>query len=262
MSYGTLYSPCKILCISLSDIDIPPAFRRRKWTDEDDELVRSIARYGVLQPVSLRRSGAKYQLISGTRRFYASRRAGLSKIPAIIYDIDSPESELMAFTENLQRKTLDFVEEAEELHRLITVHGISQEEAARRMGRSPSAVSNKLRLLHMPKELLYAARDAGLTERHVRALLRLSNSRTIAKVMQEIIEKDLSVSETEKYIDTIIRPKHDNVFALTGTGLFMNTLNRSAQVMRKSGYTVEISQTENSDFIELNISLSKKPSLC
>lgn len=262
MSYETLFSPCRILCISLSDISLPSAVRKRKWTEEDDELARSIARYGVLQPVSLRRDGSKYQLISGTRRFYACRRAGLKTIPAIIFDIDSVESELMAFTENLQRRSYDYVEEAEELHRLITVHGISQEDAARRMGRSPSAVSNKLRLLHMPRELLYKARDAGLSERHVRALLRLSNSRTIAKVMETIIENDLSVAETEKHIDQILKPKQDNIYALGSSVLFLNTVDHSADVMRKSGYAVDISKNESDDYIELNITLSKKPSLC
>lgn len=262
MSHETLFSPCRIIHVSLSDIDLPSACRRRRWTEEDDELARSIARYGVLQPVALRKGGSKYQLISGTRRFYACRRAGLKTIPAIIFDIDSVESELMAFTENMQRRPYDFVEEAEELHRLITVHGISQEDAARRMGRSPSAVSNKLRLLKMPRELLYTARDAGLTERHVRTLLRLSNSRTIAKVMQTVIENDLSVSETEKEIDKILCPAHENLFALSSPTLFMNTLNRSSELMRKSGYDVDLVQTETDEIILLNITLSKKPSLC
>ena len=93
-----IYSPSKILYISLSDIDIPPIYRMRSWTDDDDELVRSIARYGVILPVTLRRSGSKYELLSGKRRFYASRRAGFKKIPAIIVDLTSPEGELMAFT--------------------------------------------------------------------------------------------------------------------------------------------------------------------
>ena len=139
-----LYSPAKILYISLSDINMPSAYRKRSWTEEDDELVRSIARYGVLLPVTLRRNGNKYELISGKRRFYACRRAGMSKIPAIILDVTSPEGELMALTENHTRKTLDYIEEAEELSRIITVHGLSHEEAARRIGKSPSAVSNKL----------------------------------------------------------------------------------------------------------------------
>jgi len=262
LSQQQLYCPSKILYISLSDINLPPAYRRRQWTSDDDELARSIARYGVLLPVTLRRGDNKYDLISGTRRFYASRRAGLRSIPAVIVDLSSPEGELMALTENHNRKAFDYVEEAEELHRIITVHGLSREEAARRMGKSPSAVSNKLRLLNMPKELLYYARDSGLTERHVRALLRLSNSRTIARVMETVIEKDLSVSETEQHIDEILNPKKENILALGSTGLFLNSVYHSADMMQKSGYRVDIQKRENESSIELNITLSKAPSLC
>lgn len=258
MSDKALYSPSKILYISLSDINMPPAYRRRKWTEDDDELARSIARYGVLLPVTLRKSNGKYELISGTRRFYACRRAGLRKIPSIIVDISSPEGELLAFTENHNRRACDFVEEAEELSRIITTHGISCEEAARRIGKSPSAVSNKLRLLNMPKELLYTARDAGLSERHVRALLQLSNSRTIARVMQEVIENDMSVSETEQRIDEILHPKKESIIALGNIGIFMNTVYHGAEVMRKSGYDIEIAKRENDSCIQLGIIISKK----
>lgn len=262
MSQHMLYSHSRIRYIPLADIDVPPIYRRRKWTSEDDELVRSIARYGVLLPISLRYGNEKFELISGTRRFYASRRAGLHKIPAVIFDIDSPEGELIAFTENMQRKSLDFVEEAEKLHRLITTHGISQEEAAKRMGKSPSSISNKLRLLNMPKELLYTARDAGLTERHVRALLRLSNSRTIASVMDKIIDNNMSVDEAEKYIDNLLNPKSENIFVFSDIGLYLNTIERGGETMRKSGYTVEIVKEETSEQIDMHITLSKFPSLC
>lgn len=262
MAIPSVYTPSKIIYISLSDINMPPASRRRKWTEEDNELVRSILRYGVLQPVTLRQTSSRYELISGTRRFYACRRAGFHKIPAIILDIDSCEGELLAFTENCQRRTYDFVEEAEELHRLISCHGITREEAAMRIGKTPSAVSNKLRLLNMPKELLYTARDAGLTERHVRAMLRLSNSRTIAKVMQTVIEGDLSVSETEKHIEDILHPKHNNIYALRDAGLFRNTVKHAADIMRKSGYSAEITETDSDDVFTINITLSKKPSVC
>ncbi len=262
MATPTLYTPSKIIYISLADINMLPASRRRKWTEEDNELVRSILRYGVLQPVTVRQTASRYELISGTRRFYACRRAGFHKIPAIILDVDSCEGELLAFTENCQRRTYDFVEEAEELSRLISHHGITREEAAMRIGKSPSAVSNKLRLLNMPKELLYTARDAGLTERHVRAMLRLSNSRTIAKVMQTVIKDDLSVSETEKHIDGILHPKQDNIYALRGTGLFLNTVEHAAEIMRKSGYSAEITETDSDDLLTIHITLSKKPSVC
>lgn len=260
MYQNNLYSPNKIMYISLSDIAAPPVYRC-KWTEEDNELTRSIARYGVLLPISLRRTSSKFELVSGTRRFYASRRAGLHKIPALIIDVDTPEGELIAFTENFQRKTFDFVEEAEELHRLISIYGISREEASRRIGKSLSYVSNKLRLLNMPKELLYAARDLGLTERHVRALLRLSNSRTIAQVMKKIADDDMSVSETDKYIDSILHPQPDRIYAFSCTGLFLNTIEHSADIMRRSGYSVNILKSENTQNVTLNIVLSKLPSL-
>ena len=138
-----------------------------------EELSRSIAEYGVLSPLTVRPRQGGYELVAGERRLRAARMAGLSEVPCIVMELDLEEASFIALVENLQRNDLDFLEEARGIAQLIRLFGLSQEECARRLGKSQSAVANKLRLLRLPEDVLNAMRNAGLTERHGRALLRL-----------------------------------------------------------------------------------------
>ena len=131
-----------------------------------EELSRSIAEYGVLSPLTVRPRQGGYELVAGERRLRAARMAGLHEVPCIIMELDLEEASFIALVENLQRNDLDFLEEARGIAQLIRLFGLSQEECARRLGKSQSAVANKLRLLRLPEDVLNAMRNAGLTERH------------------------------------------------------------------------------------------------
>ena len=149
-----------------------PAQPRKIFRPEAlDELSDSIRQHGILQPLSVRRSGNGYELIAGERRLRAAELAGITDIPCIIMSMDDRESGMAAMVENLQRQDLDFIEEAMGISRLLEDWNMSQEQAARLLGKSQSAVANKLRLLKHSEPVLLALREAGLTERHARALL-------------------------------------------------------------------------------------------
>ena len=162
----------------------------------------------MLQPLSVRRTGEGYELVSGERRLRAARMAGLKEVPCILVSVDRQESSLLALVENLQRRDLDFVEEAAALSRLIRTFGLSQEEAARKIGKSQSAVANKLRLLKLPPEVLALLREQGCTERHARALLRLEVARAAGQPPPRsgIARGGLTVARTEEYVERLLHP--------------------------------------------------------
>lgn len=165
-----LFESTKVLFLPIAAISPNPDQPRTCFSREGlEELAASIQELGVLQPLSVRRSkNGGYELISGERRLRASRMAGLTEVPCILVSVDSQGSSLLALVENLQRRDLNFVEEATALAKLIETYHLSQEEAARRIGKSQSAVANKLRLLRLPPDVLTLLRERGCTERHAR----------------------------------------------------------------------------------------------
>ena len=149
--------------------------RQRISLEGLEELRDSIAQHGVLQPLTVRQKGERFELIAGERRLRAARMAGLQEVPCIVMDVDMEDSGVIALIENIQRRDLDFIEEAEGIRQLVRLFGLSQEQVARRLGKSQSAVANKLRLLRLPRDVLERLRDVGMGERHARALLRLED---------------------------------------------------------------------------------------
>ena len=170
--------------------------RKRFSPDGLEELAASIREHGVLQPLTVRKVDGSFELVSGERRLRAARMAGLSEVPCIVIDVDGVCSSLLALVENLQRRDLDFLEEAMALDRLIHTYDLSQDEAARRIGKSQSAVANKLRLLKLSPRLLDRLRQNGLTERHARALLRLETEEQQWEVLEYVIDHHLTVAQT------------------------------------------------------------------
>jgi len=260
-----LYQTDQIFFLSLGDIAPNPA-QPRKYFDAADlrELADSIARYGVLQPLTVRRRGPKYELVAGERRLRASRLAGLSKVPCILLDVGTEESSLIALVENLQRRDLDYIEEAEGLSQLIQTFDMSQDEAARRIGKSQSAVANKLRILKLPRDMLERLRQKGLSERHARALLRLGSNRERYEVLEHIIAHELTVARTEEYIDDYLTlpipgeaghhaditpvgkvPPPKPLYVIKDVRLFLNTLNRSIAILQQSGVDARVEQAES-----------------
>ena len=203
-----LFESTKVLFLPIAAISPNPDQPRTCFSREGlEELAASIQELGVLQPLSVRRSkNGGYELISGERRLRASRMAGLTEVPCILVSVDSQGSSLLALVENLQRRDLNFVEEATALAKLIETYHLSQEEAARRIGKSQSAVANKLRLLRLPPDVLTLLRERGCTERHARALLRLEEPELQRTAARHVAEQGLTVARTEEYVEALLHP--------------------------------------------------------
>ena len=221
-----------------------------------DELAQSIRAHGVLQPLSVRRVGAGYELIAGERRLRAAAQAGLTEVPCILLQMDEQESGIAAMVENLQRQDLDFVEEAMGIAALMRAQNLSQEQAARLLGKSQSSVANKLRLLRHGTAVLEALRQAGLTERHARALLKLSGEAEKLKAIQVIRQEGLSVAETEKYVETLLNGKAHKKRQGSVNG-FLNSLTESLARIQRSGIPAVSERRETDQQIVVTITIPK-----
>ena len=182
-----------------------PAQPRKFFSEESlSELADSIRIHGILQPLSVRRVDAHYELIAGERRYRAAQLAGLREIPCIVMRMDDRESGLTALLENLQRQDLSFIEEARAYSRLMSDFSLSQEQVAKAVGKSQSAVANKLRLLRHSEPVLLKLLEGNLTERHARALLRLESEPQKLAAISHITRSHLSVAQTEAYIESLM----------------------------------------------------------
>ena len=256
-----------IVQLPVGDIDANPNQPRKLFDDERlAELSQSIAEYGVISPLTVRLHYGRYELVSGERRLRAARMAGLKKVPCIILDVDMEESGLLALVENLQRQDLDFLEEARGIENLMRLYGLSQEECARRLGRSQSAVANKLRLLRLPGDVLDSLREHGLTERHGRALLRLPDDAARRAALEHILAEGLNVAQTDRYIDSLLAPAPEKPksarkrsFILKDVRVFLNTVSHSLDVMKKGGIAAGMRQEETEDELIVTISIPPRP---
>lgn len=264
-----LFESNRVMFLPVGSIVPNPNQPRKKFSREGlQELSASIKEHGVLQPLSVRRlPGNRYELISGERRLRSAKLAGLENVPCILVNADDLESSLLALIENLQRRDLDFVEEAAALQTLISTYDLSQEEAARRVGKSQSAVANKLRLLKLSPELLERIRSEGLTERHGRALLRLPEEQR-EEAVSFILEEQLNVAQTDAYIDGLLvpapggedppkKPRSRPAIYIRDVRLFLNTLRRGLDTMQRSGLDSQCSREEDEDSITLTITIPK-----
>ena len=196
--------------IRLSEIEPNPRQPRQDFDPLAlEELAQSIRENGVITPITLRKTGETYQIIAGERRWRASRLAGLTEIPAIVLDVDEETAYALALIENLQREDLNPMEEAEGYRRLTQELGLTQEQAAQRVGRSRPAVANALRLLTLPKPVAALLREKQLSAGHARALLPLEREEVMLKAAQTILEQQLSVRETELLVKKLQKNPED-----------------------------------------------------
>ncbi len=245
----------------------PNPVQPRTVFDEDSlaELAESIRSYGILHPLTVRRRAGRYELVAGERRLRAARLAGLREVPCMLMDVNMEDAGLIALIENLQRRDLDFLEEANGIRQLIRMFGMSQEEAARRLGKSQSAVANKLRILKLPEDLLETLRERGLSERHARALLRLPDDESRRAALGKIIEKDMTVAAAESYIDALLAQKETGEepaegkrsFVMRDLRLFLNSVTRSLELMRQGGVAADMQKRETPEALILTISIPK-----
>ena len=253
--------------IRISEIVRNPNQPRRYFDPEAfSTLAESIRQYGVLNPLTVRRTAnGGYELVAGERRLRAARVAGLTDVPCLLINADGEDSSVIALVENLQRRDLDFFEEANGFKRLIEQFGLTQEEAARKVGKTQSAVANKLRLLRLSQQNMELIRCNNLTERHARALLRLNDEADRINVTNYIIEHELNVSRTEEYIDEFLKAKENPqpvvepesgkhvVRLFKDVRFFLNTLNRAVGVMVDAGIGATVKQQESDDGLTLTI---------
>ena len=193
-----------IVEVNVEDI-LPNRFQPRLAFDDNElnELSNSIRKYGVIQPILLRKIGEKYEIVAGERRYKATVLAGLKTIPAIIKSTDDNTSAEIALLENLQRKNLTVIEEAQSFKKLLD-RGFTQEEIASKMGISQSSIANKLRLLNLPSKVQDALLFNKISERHARSLLSLNNKEEQENLLQRIISERLTVRQTEEEISKLL----------------------------------------------------------
>lgn len=240
----------------------PDPDQARKQFDEEalDELARSMRQVGVLQPLLVRRDDGEYRVIAGERRLRAAKMAGLSVLPCIICDCDSEQAAVASMVENLQRKDLNPFEQAEGIRRLMNLLSLTQEEAAKKLGKAQSSVANKLRLLALSESLRGRITEAGLTERHARALLTAPESERDA-ILTYIIEHKLNVEAAERYIKLRMTPprqpqKKPKIY-FKDLRIFINTIDKSIRYLTSAGIRADAKKTEDDEYIFYSIKIPK-----
>lgn len=221
----------------------------RKYFDPEamEELKNSILEYGLIQPITVRRYGGEYELVAGERRFRAAQMAGLEEIPSVIIEADNDKSAILALLENLQREDLSFFEIAESYKNLIRDQGMTQTELALKVGKSQSAVANKMRLLRLPPLVKKLIRDYDLSERHARALLLLTDEEKQLDAVKIVCRDNLNVTQTEELVRSMNshRKKAINEMRVTtakDVKIFKNTVRRAVDMMKKSGIDTELKE--------------------
>jgi len=237
----------------------PNPAQPRKLFREDalKELADSIRQHGVLQPLSVRRVGLSYELIAGERRLRAAQMAGLTEVPCIVMNMDDRESGLTALVENLQRQDLDFVEEARGISLLMEQWSMSQEQVAKHIGKSQSAVANKLRLLRHSPQVLTMLLESGLTERHARALLKLPSEPEKLAAIACIQRNGMGVARTEAYIEELLAGRGKNQ-PKANVGVFLSNLDQYLARIQRSGVQAVSERRETESQIVLTITIPKQ----
>lgn len=256
----------------ISDIPIikirPNKAQPRKVFNEEDlnALSQSIAENGILQPLTVKKvSATEYELIAGERRLRASVMAGLRKVPCIVIKCSEKESAVYALLENLQRSDLGMFEEARGVSRLIRRYGLTQQEAAVKLGKTQSTIANKLRLLRLTYEEQEWIENAGLSERHARALLKLGDEGARREALSKIISENLNVQQSENLINLMLNssPKNNkkqgtSKAVIKDVRIFVNTINKAIDTMRLAGIDAQSDKTDTDNFIEYTIRIPKK----
>ncbi|MCL2055370.1 MAG: ParB/RepB/Spo0J family partition protein [Oscillospiraceae bacterium] len=246
----------KVIRIPVDKI-VPNPHQPRKFFGEDlGGLAESIKLNGILQPITVREMPDGYELIAGERRLRAAKINGMTEVPCIVMKITERNSALLALVENIQRANLSFFEEADAIEKLIDFYGMTQEDAAAKLGKSQSTVANKLRLLRLGEEERRLICEYGLTERHARALLKLKTSEEQCEVIKEIFKRRLNVEAAERYIDELTESKEkaERMKRFSGAfkdvRLFVNTLNKAVDMMRLAGINAASQKIEEEGYIE------------
>lgn len=256
----------KIFDVSIADIRTNPSQPRRFFSAEQlTSLAKSISQDGIIQPLSVRRVEGGFELISGERRLRAAKMAGMLTVPCILINADKQRSAVMALIENIQRAQLNFFEEAIAIDKLLRNFSLTQEEVAVRLGYAQSTVANKLRLLRLTKEEQSIITEHGLSERHARALLRISDSEVRREVLQKAVAGGWTVTQLESCIKKLEQEElhrrsiRKGAAVLRDVKMFFNTVNKAVDVMRLAGVEADTQRIDHEDHIEYIIRIANKP---
>lgn len=258
----------RVLSLPVNAIESNP-FQPRLIFDEQalQELAQSIEENGLLQPVTVRKIEEKrYELIAGERRLQACRLIGKEEIAAIVEEFTDEQAAVFALVENLQRRDLNFFEEAIGIQVLMQHHGLTQQQVANQLSKAQSTIANKLRLLAFDNRERDYMLQVGLTERHARAMLKLVNTKLLRDALNYIVENRLNVGETERYIEKLLssetpaqqKPPATRLFVVKDLRIFMNTISKAVDTMKLAGIEINTEQEEDEEYINYTMRIPKK----
>lgn len=244
---------------------IPNKSQPRGIFDEAEllSLSESIRENGIIQPVNVRKCGVNYEIVSGERRFRAAKMCGLTEIPCIVIQADDEKSAVLALLENIQRKDLNYFEEAIAIEKLITYYGLTQEEAAARLGKAQSTIANKLRLLKFTEREREVVLKGNITERQARALIRIDDEAARIKALSDVLMNHLNIHQTELMVENLIKGIPDNQKQLKQKGsrkflfpvprLYINSINKIVRTMKEANIDCETIMNHVGDCYEYTI---------
>lgn len=220
------------------------------------ELAQSIRENGLIQPITLRENEDHYEIIAGERRYRACQLAGMVEIPAYLMDANEAMMAELALVENVQRDDLSAIEEAKAYVQIMKVSGCTQNELANKIGKSQSSIANKIRLLNLDENIQNAVSTRLITERHARALLGVDEQKQ-QEMLDQIVKKGLTVSQTEKLIKTEKKPRHVLKGFTRDIKIALNTVHQAVDMIKRTGIEVEISEKETDDDYQIMIRFPK-----
>ena len=255
----------QVTLLPIEKIIANPEQPRKVFKKEElEELSNSIKDYGVLQPILVRRmEQGIYSIIAGERRYRASCQAGLTEIPAIIQNLEEEQAALIALVENVQREDLNYIEEAKAYKKLMDDFKLTQAEIAQKVGKQQSTISNKIRLLTLPEDILELLTVHGLTDRHARALLRIEEENNRRKIIDKIVKNNLNVKQTEKLIEEFLegqaeqKRKKQKVNYISYK-IYVNTIRKAFSQIKEIENDAVFSQEDKGEYLEVKITIPKK----
>ncbi|MDR3214864.1 MAG: ParB/RepB/Spo0J family partition protein [Bacilli bacterium] len=247
--------------VRVVDIRINPNQPRKYFNEQSiKELAQSIKENGLIQPIILRALDNYYELVAGERRLRAIKYLNYDRIDAIIQDVDVMRSNRMAIIENIQREDLSSIEEASAYIQLLEDYQMTQQELADTLGKSQSTIANKIRLLGLDPKIQESILDKNLTERHGRALLKISDLKVRKNVYQKILADKMNVQTTEKYINELIqqnKPVHKKIISKVDYRLEINTIKKAISLVEQTGVLVKTNIVNEDDGVKIVIELKK-----
>ena len=254
----------KVVQIPVSMIIANPEQPRKVFKDSElEELTKSISEYGVLQPLIVKKAeGRRFILVAGERRLRAASLAGLKTVPAIVKELQDREAALIALVENVQRENLNFLEEARAYKKLMVDFELTQGEIARRVNKQQSTISNKIRILSLPEYIQEAIIKNGLTERHARALLKLTAQEDRKKVIERVTANGLNVKQTEKLIEDILVGKekaerNKKKINYISYKIYLNTIRKAFNQVKDVEKNAKFIESDKGEFLEVKIIIPK-----